>query len=328
MNTFWTLAIFAVAITFAGCEKDKPGASGGPSSPQGTSGQANLKPLDILIDWQAEPTYMGFYYAEAIGAFKEIGLDVTIVQSWGANEAAAAIAAGKYKIGTASGGATAIANSSGANLLSTAVIYRRLPTAIFGLKEAGIEKPKDLEGKTVGIYAKSITKNEFEAFVKLNGLNRDKIKVEAISGPDLPLILARKVDAVLNYFELSPTQLALQHPTFQLLLDDYGVKGYGLNIVTSRDTYQRDPALVKSVTQAALRGYQEGCANQDSAVRAFLKDFPEKDPQYVATSWKKVCEFIGGTYGSQDASGWRETIGLYSSLGLLNGPVSPDDVMI
>lgn len=286
-----------------------------------------LKRLEFLIDWQAEPTYLGIYYAKHLGAFKNLGLDVSVVQSWGANEAAASIAAGRYKIGTASGGATVIANSSGAGLVSTAVIYRRLPTAVFGLKKAGIRNPTDLAGKTVGIYAKSITGNEFDAFMKLNGLNKDDVNIVSISGPDLPLILAGRLDAVLNYFELSPTQLALGHDTFQLLLDEYGVKGYGLNVITSRKMYEQETKLIEAITQAVLLGYREGCANREAAVTSFLEEFPEKNSEYVKTSWAKVCEFIGGDYGTQTIQGWQATIDLYGKLGLLNGPVSPADIM-
>ncbi|MDQ3564126.1 MAG: ABC transporter substrate-binding protein [Pseudomonadota bacterium] len=321
------LAITLLMVGTLLSAQERSAAEGKTTANRRSQEQVSLKPLEFLIDWQAEPTYLGIYYAKHFGAFKNLGLDVSVVQSWGANEAAAAIAAGKYKIGTSSGGATVIANSSGAGLVSTAVIYRRLPTAVFGLKKAGVRNPKDLAGKTVGIYAKSITGNEFDAFMKLNGLKKDDVNVVSISGPDLPLILAGRVDAVLNYFELSPTQLALEHETFQLLLDKYGVKGYGLNVITSRKTYEEDTKLIEGITQAVLLGYRKGCANREAATASFLKEFPEKNSEYVKSSWAKVCKFIGGDYGTQTVQGWQSTIDLYGKLDLLNGPVSPADIM-
>lgn len=319
---------FAIALValVSGCNKDQP-KNITPSSATSASASASLKPMELLIDWQAEPTYLGIYYAKSIGAFKDIGLDIKIIQSWGANDAAIAVAGGKYAIGTASGAATAIARSNGAKLLSTAVIYHQLPTAVYGLADSGIKTPKDLQNKTVGIYPKSITKNEFEAFLKINGIDGKSIRIESISGPDLPLILSKKVDAVLNYFELSPTQLAMDKDTFQFMLNDHGVKSYGLNIITSENAYKNNPTEINGITQAMIKGYEQGCANQEIATTAFLKEFPEKDPKYVKLSWAKVCKFINGDYKSQTVAGWQETIDLYAKQGLLKATVTPQEII-
>ncbi len=319
------MALLGAALVVGGCSREDAGTSTDGSNV--AERPAELEKLDFLIDWQAEPTYLGVYYARHIGAFEELGLEVNIIQSWGANAAASAISAGKYKVGTASGGATAIARSNGANLVSTAVIYHHLPTAIFGLARTGIKAPADLKGKRIGIYTNSITRNELDAFMKLNGLQEGDVEIVGMSGPDLPLVLSGKVDAALNYFELSPTQLATKEPAFQLMLKDYGVDGYGLNIIASRDTYTGQKSLIDGITRAVLRGYEQGCADQDKAVAAFVGEFKEKDPEYVKLSWQKVCEFIGGDYGSQTIEGWQKTIDLYGNLGLLKREVRPEDIM-
>ena len=286
------------------------------------------KPFNFLLDWQAEPTYLGVYLAKARGGFARLGLDVEIVESWGANAAASAVAAGEYEIATASGGATVIANSNGARLVSTAVLYPRLPTVIYGLAEQGVHAPGDLIGKKVGVYAESINENEFEAFLKLTGIAAEDIELVSIRGPDIPMLLDGQADAVLHYFEMSPTRLALERETFRLSLDEYGVKGYSLNLITSAETYARERELIDEVTVAVLDGYREGCADQTAAVRTFLEIFPDKDARYVEKSWASVCAFIGEDVGQQTAEGWQTTIDLYSSVGLLgNTPVTPADIL-
>jgi len=212
-------------------------------------------------------------------------------------------------------------------LVSTAVIYPRLPTAIYGLAEQGVHTPADLSGKTVGVYAQSITKNEFEAFLNVTGVPMEDITMTTISGPDIPLILSGQVDAVLHYFELSPTQLSLQEDVFQLLLRDYGVEGYGLNLITTRAVYEKERDLIEGLTNAVLDAYHSGCADQPAAVRAFLELFPAKEAGFVMASWAKVCDFIGTDIGQQTAEGWQTTIDLYNDVGLLGGQVLPADVM-
>ena len=313
--------------------KDEPGT--GQDSLQGALGGQPLEPFQFLLDWQAEPTYLGIYYAKATGEFAKLGLDVEIIESWGANQAVSAVAAGKYPISTASGGATILGYNSGADIVSLAVLYPRIPTVVYGLASTGIKTPKDLEGRTIGVYPSSITKNEFDAFVKRNGLDARKLKIESLSGADIPLVMAGKVDAVLHYTEMSPVAVELGSPaqgiagakTFELRLAEYGVAGYGLNIVTSRARYAREGARLQKVAAAAVAGYQTGCRDRTAAVDTLMRIFPQKDSIYVRQSWDRVCNLLGPNPGRQDAAGWQETIDVYRGLGLLTRNVSPAAVL-
>src|SRR5258706_10542769 len=82
-----------------------------------------LKPYKVLIDWTNEPTYLGVYRAKFGCFFQKLGLDVTIDQSQGANQAVAAVAAGRYPVATASGGATVLARNNRAEIVSLGVLY-------------------------------------------------------------------------------------------------------------------------------------------------------------------------------------------------------------
>jgi len=126
--------------------------------PPEKSSAPKLRPFEFLIDWQAEPTYLGIYYAKELGQFEKLGLNVSIVQSWGANQAVTAVAAGRYKISTASGGATVLGYNSGAENSFPCCPLSKIPTVIYGLLSTGVARPKDLEGKRIGIYPGSITK--------------------------------------------------------------------------------------------------------------------------------------------------------------------------
>jgi NitT/TauT family transport system substrate-binding protein len=310
-----------------------------PASPGGTASKgadvpAASRPLDILIDWQAEPTYLGIYFAKDQGYFSALGYNATITQSWGANQAVAAIAAGRYLIGTASGGATVLGYNNGADVVSLGVLYQKIPTVIYGRAGEKIAKPSDLKGKRIGIYPGSITSNEFDAFLKLNGLTRDDVRVVSLSGADIPLLLAHQVDAVLHYTEMSPVQVETSNSippgdrkTFELRLSDFGVGGYGLNIITGQNTWKTQKDDLVAITKAIEQGYKVGCERRNDAVRAFIKEFPDKNPEYVKISWNKVCTLIGSQIGDQSTEGWQQTIDLYRSLGLLKAPVTPAQIL-
>lgn len=323
-----SLAALALAAGLYGCNRtpDAGEKAGAPAAAQ--------KPLDILIDWQNEPTYLGVYYAKQKGYFAKLGYDAKITQSWGAVEAATAVAGGKYLIGTSSGGATVLGRNNGAKLVSTAVLYQRVPSVVYGLSSSGITKPADLKGKRVGIYPGGTTVNEFDAFAKLNGLKKSDMTIVSLNGADIPLLLAKKVDGVLHYTEMSPVQVETNPEipgtppkTYELKLADHGVAGYGLNIIVSEDSWKTRGPELKVLTDAMLQGYRDGCANKTDAVDTFVKEFPDKSRAYVAASWDKVCALVGATPGAQDEAGWQKTIDLYRGLGLLKTDVKPGDIM-
>lgn len=322
------------ALALAGALAFSLGVSACERAPKATA-TATLKPLDLLIDWQAEPTYLGIYHAKQKGYFADAGYAAKITQSWGANEAVAAVASGKYTIGTASGGATVLGRNNGANVVSLGVLYPRIPTVIYGLSSANIHKPADLKGKRIGIYPASITANEFDAFLKVNGLKRSDVQVVTLSGPDIPLLLAGRLDAVLHYTEMSPVQVetaatapgAAGSRTFELKLADQGVGGYGLNIIANDAAWRSQQPALKKLAQAIERGYRDGCAHRPEAVAAFVAEFPQKDASYVRQSWDRVCAMVGANPGTQTAEGWAETINLYRGLGLLKADVTPAQIL-
>ncbi len=286
-----------------------------------------LEPFAFLIDWQAEPTYIGVYLARETGAFRRLGLDVEVVESSGAVAAAAAVADGRYPIATASGGATITAVGRGASLVSTAVLYQRLPTVVYGLAGQDVDAPSDLAGKRVGIYPDSTTRHEFAVFLGTAGIPADDVETVPIDGPDLPLVRGGQVDAAVNYVEMSPTELALQEETFEIPLANHGVDAYGLNVIASRAAWEGDRGLIEGLTAAIVEGYRSTCADRPAAARVFLELFPDRDTRYVDASLARVCGLVGDDVGRQTAAGWQSTIDVYTVAGLLEGPVAPGDVL-
>ena len=310
------------ALVLGGC-KEKPAA--------GTS----LKPFQILLDWQPEPTYLGVYYAREKGYYRELGLDVEIVPSWGANQAVAAVAGGKYAIATASGGATVLGYNNEAKCVSLAVLYPRIPTVVYGLSDKKLATPQDLIGKKVGIYPGSINVNEFDAFMKANNVDKSQLTIVSLSGSDIALLRSGQIDFGLHYWEMSPTVVDVdpQVPQVEgrrtsfLKLADYGVRGYGVNIISSRETLAKQGDLVKKVAEAMVRGYTEAKKNPDEAAAVYSRLFPDRDPAFVKESLRRVNEMLGSPMGAQDREGWQQTIDSYDSLGLLKVKPSPTDIL-
>lgn len=298
-------------------------------------GKKKADSLTVLIDWFPEPTYLGVYYAEAKGYFADAGISVKIENVQGANRAVAAVATGQYKISTASGSATVLSFNQYQNVVSLGVLYPEVASAVYGLTSSGIKSASDLVGRKVGIYPGSINNQEFSSFLKSSGVDPSKVEVVAISGSDVALLLEKKIDAAVNYRELSPVMLATQikkqnlsDGVWSINFADHAKLGYGMNVISSRETLTAQSALVNGAYGAILKGYREGCKNKSDALAVFAKRFPEVSTEYARSSWEVVCREIGNPIGQQSTEGWSQTILATEGFGLIPaGKVVPSKIL-
>ena len=275
-----------------------------------------LEKVEVLLDWKALPTYAGFYIAREQGAFERRGLDVSFKEVQGATAAAAEIGSGKqFWIGTSSGMATAIGRSKGLPIKSLAVYYRKTPTVVFTRTEDRIAHPRDLYDRKLGIVQGSITNEELKALFSINKLDLGRVTQVPVEWDPFALI-DKKVDALIDYEEMSPAELMSEgRRILTLRLADFGVRTYSLNLIVNEAAYA-DPqkkAIAEKVAQAVQEGYAMVAERPGDAALHFSRMFPRLSPNYVVRSMVSVQMQLGPLpIGNQTKAGWEETLNLLS----------------
>ncbi len=305
-----------------------PLAAAAQSPPPGPA----LEKIEVLLDWKGLPTYAGFHIAREMGAFERRGIDVSFREVLGANVSIEEIGAGKTAwIGTSSGMATAIGRARGLPVKSLAVYYRKTPSVIFTRAEDRSAHPRDLYGKRLGIVAGSITNEELRALFAINRLDLGKVEVVPVEW-DTFALLEKKVDALIDYEEMTPAEMLSDGRRLLLLrMSDFGVRTYSLNLVVN-DTAWASPqrqALARKVAEAVAEAYTMVAERPADAAATFANIFPRLAPRYIDRSMGIVARQLGQPpIGVQTRAGWQETLDLLSSLKLLPKPVTVDDVAI
>ncbi|MDI1285293.1 MAG: ABC transporter substrate-binding protein [Reyranella sp.] len=292
--------------------------------------------VELLIDWKPSPTYAGFFLAQQTGAFERRGLDVEIVIGHGASASADQIGRGDSAwIGSSSGAATAIARSRGAAIRSLAVYYRETPTVIYSLAGSGtgggILRPQDLLGRRIGLVPGSITVEEYRALLSANRLDRARI-TEVEVGWDASALLDGKVDALIDYKEITPAELIAQGRKLDILrLADFGVDCYSLNLIVNAAAWadpKRRP-VAKRIAEALAEAYEVVRARPAAASASFMVFFPALSRPYVELGIADVARELGAPpMGGQTRDGWQKTLATLGGLGLLQRPVTVDEVAI
>ena len=220
----WKLAIAAAALAFAAS----------PATAQTA--------VEFALDWKFEGPAAPYFVAIDKGYYKAEGLDVTIDSGPGSVAGIARVATGTYPLGFFDINSLVKFRDQNPDKQVKAVlmVYDRPPFSIVTVSRSGITRPKDLEGKILGAPAADGAFAQWKAFVKENGIDESKVKVENVGFPVRePMLADGKVDAITgfsfsSYFNL--LQKGIPEKDIKvLLMADHGLVLYGNAIVVNPD---------------------------------------------------------------------------------------------
>lgn len=289
--------------------------------------------VTFVTDFGFNGRHAYYYVALDKGYYKSAGLDVKIVRGQGSTDAVKQVASGTAQFGFADTSAVIFAKANdGIPVKLVSVIYAKPPHAIYVLKESGITKPKDLEGRKLADTAFSAMPKMFGAYAKAAGIDASKVTWVVAGSDALPGMLSLgRVDGIGQYTVGEPLlkKAAAPKDIVQLAYSDVGLDYYGSGIVTMESTLQSDPDMVKRFVAATLHGLKDAMANPKEAGEIMHKYHREVDEGVARDETVKVGQLAnvsGAPLGSIDSSRLQRTIGVVAGAYSLKNAVAPDDI--
>jgi NitT/TauT family transport system substrate-binding protein len=126
--------------------------------------QDDLTQVRVVLQWVTQAQFAGYYAADALGYYEELGLDVEIIPGGPDISADQIVAAGEAEFGVRPFLTTLAAREGGADFVSIAWVNQIPPHVMVSFKEAGIETVEDMRGRTIGSW---LGGNEPEQFAML-----------------------------------------------------------------------------------------------------------------------------------------------------------------
>src|SRR6516162_8999867 len=158
--------------------------------------------VKFALDWKFEGPSAPYFVAIDKGYYKAEGLNVTIDSGPGSVAGIARVAAGTYPIGFFDINSLVKFRDQNPDKKVQAVLmmYDKPAFAIGTTAKTGIVKPKDLEGRVLGAPAADGAFAQWKAFVKENGIDESKVKIENVGFPVRePMLAEGKVDAITGF---------------------------------------------------------------------------------------------------------------------------------
>jgi len=239
----------------------------------------------FILNWKYQGPQAWFFLAQDNGYFKAEGLDVQMDQGEGSGAAVTRVASKAYDVGFGDINALTVFAAQHPDDTPQAVfmVYGNSPFTIYSMKDKGITKPKQLEGKTLGAPVDDAPFKLFPAFAKAAGIDASTIKWKHMQ-PSLreQMLVRGEVDAISGYINTVWFSLRKIYPNPGehvniMKYSDYGLDLYSNAIIVSKEFIHDHPEAVKGLLRAIAKGFQDTLANPGKGVDAALKRQPLLD---------------------------------------------------
>jgi len=268
--------------------------------------------FSLLLDFFPNADHAGIYAAQASGDFKDVGLDVKIRQPADPDAPIKQVAAGKVDVAIAYEPTVLLARDKGQPVVSVGALVQKPLTSIISLPRAGIRRPEDLAGKTIGTAGIDYQDAFLRTILREAGVSRDSVKTRNVGFALNPALLTRKVDATLgSFWNYEGTELELKKRDPQIIrVNNAGVPTYNeLVFVVNERTLAEEPGKIRAFLGAVGRGTRELRADPSKGIEGLLKANKDLDPKLQRAVVRVTLPLFfppaGKPYGYQDPGEWK-----------------------
>src|SRR3954454_17902753 len=196
------------------------------------------KRATLVLDFAPNAVHAGIYPALQEGFYREAGVDLDVQQPSASTDAPKLLEAGRAQFAILDIHDLAIARERGFDLVGVMPIVQRPLASVIAGDRAAVRRPRDLEGRTVGVTGLPSDDAVLDSVVAADGGDPAKVHRVTIGFNAVAALAAGRVDAATAFWNAEGVTLQRQGtPTRTFRVDDYGAPRYPeLVLVTSRAT--------------------------------------------------------------------------------------------
>jgi ABC-type nitrate/sulfonate/bicarbonate transport system substrate-binding protein len=333
------LALLAIVATVGACgggPSPVPSTlpSGGPStaaspSPAASSAGATPSPkpatVRLALDWTPNTDHTGFYVAKHEGWYAEAGIDLKVLP-YSSTAPETLIGAHQAECGISFQDAMTFAVATGVKVTSVMAILQRTASQIAVLADSGIERPRQLDGKTYGGFGYPNEVPTVKYVIQHDG-GTGTFKDVVIDTAAYEALYANRVDFTIPFTAWEGVEAQMRGIDLRYFaFSDYGFpEFYQVVLACDRQWLEKDPDAARRFVAATARGFQFAAEHPDEAAADLVAenpgvfdanpDLPKKSQEFLAA--QKLLVDDTGTFGTQTLERWTGYSSFLADQGLL-----------
>ena len=218
---------------------------------------AKTEKLTIGLDWFINPDHAPLIIAQKRGFFKEVGLEVEMIEPADPNDPPKLVAAGRLDLAISYQPQLHIQVDQGLPVVRVGTLVSVPLNALVVLKNGPIKSISDLKGKKVGFSVGGFEEALLSGMLEKYNLKMTDIELININFSLSPSLIAKKVDGVIGAFrnfELNQMDI-VGHPGRAFYPEEHGVPTYEELIYISNVKNRNNPLFnkfFKAIQKATL----------------------------------------------------------------------------
>ncbi len=233
----------------------------------------------LVLDFTPNAVHSGIYAASHEGFYRDAGIDLAIRQPGESTDAPKLLKAGRAEFAILDIHDLGIARERGLDPVAVMPLVQRPLAAVIARADTGMERPRDLAGRTVGVTGLPSDEAVVDSEVSADGGDPAAVGRVTIGFNAVSSLAAGKVDAATGFWNAEGVALRRQGVPVRIFkVDRYGAPPYPeLVLAASGETIERDPGLVRSMVEATRRGYALAVRDPAQALDDLLAEVPTLD---------------------------------------------------
>jgi putative hydroxymethylpyrimidine transport system substrate-binding protein len=270
------LALLA-ALAVGGC---------GDEDPDPASGQ---RALTLALDFTPNAVQAPVFTASREGFDAKHGVRLTIREPGEGPDGVKLVAGGRAQLALLDIHDLALARERGVDVVAIGALVGRPLAAL--LAQPGIDRPRNLEHKTVGVSGLPSDPAFLKAIMAADGGDVRTVKQVVIGFSAVQRLLTRRVDAVPAFWNVEGVALRERgRPIDTFKVEDYGAPPYPeVVLITSRKTLATRRADLQAAIAAIAEGMRDTIARPAPAVAQIARAAGDADPALVRAELRAVA---------------------------------------
>ncbi|PEA06258.1 ABC transporter substrate-binding protein [Bacillus cereus] len=227
--------------------------------------------LKLTLKWFHQAQFAGIYVAKEKGYFKQLGIDMEIIEGGATVDATQLVLDGAVEIGISLFDRLLVRRDQGFPLISIAQIVQQSTRGLVTRCSSGIDTPMEMARKKVGTFGNTDS-YQFPAFLRKFKLENN---VDEILQESIQYFLNGTVDvgSITVYNEIQQILESGLHPNKLniFLYESYGVGMVEDTLIVREDWLDENHNLAKRAVQAIIKGWQYAIFHQQEAIDIVMK---------------------------------------------------------
>ena len=290
-----------------------------------------VTPIVLQLAWHFTGGFAGYYAADDRGYYADEGLRLRFLEGGPNIDPIDSVMHDDAQFGITQANSLVVARSEGKRVRAIAVIQRRSPLVFMTLKNSGITRPKQFAGKTIFVARQA--RPALLAVTQKVGLGASQFKLigEHSHQTDYAKFFTGEIDIWVGYlFDEAAEIEAAGHELNFIHPENYGVHNYANTIFTTDQFIAENPDVVARFLRATLRrGWKFAVQNPEAAGELTAQYDASVNKDHESAYLLAILPLINtgeDHIGWMKSEIWTEMTENLERMGLLSGPVEPEDI--